>query len=158
LVKIRLTRKGNRKRPFYRVVVAEDSHRRDGRFIEIVGMYDPLAKPATIEIQSDAVIRWLSEGAQPTNTVREILKKAGVWAHWRAVQEGKAEAGEMTGSVRGTVERSREARPSQKEVAKVAEEASKKAEEAAAAAESEESGESEEENGSEAETADESKP
>lgn len=135
MVKLRLARKGNRKRPFYRMVVAEDSHRRDGRFIEIVGTYDPLRQPATIEVESDAVLKWLSQGAQPTDTVRRILAKSGVWAHWRAVQEGKAELGDMTGRQSGTVEREKEERPSKKSVARIAEEKAKKEEEAKAAAE-----------------------
>jgi len=132
LVKIRLTRMGNRKRPFYRVVVAEDSHRRDGRFIDILGTYDPLAKPAALEVKSEAVLDWLSKGAQPTDTVREILKKTGVWSHWRAVQQGKEEIGGLTGRRTGTVERGREAKPSKKAAAKIAE--SEKAEAASEAA------------------------
>ncbi len=137
MVKIRLARKGNRKRPFYRVVVAEESSRRDGRFIEIVGTYDPLKKPAAIEVKSEAVLKWLSQGAQPTDTVKRILMKSGVWAHWRSVQAGEAELGGMTGKVEGTIERGRDSRPSSKAVAKIAEEQAK-AEEAAAAAAAEE--------------------
>ena len=123
MVKIRLARKGSHKRPFYRIVVAEEAHRRDGRFIEIVGTYDPLKKPAGIEVKSEAVLKWLSQGAQPTDTVRRILGKTGVWAHWRAVQAGDAQLGDMTGRVSGDLERKREERPSQKAVAKIAEEA-----------------------------------
>ena len=133
MVKIRLARKGNRKRPFYRVVVAEDSNRRDGRFIEIVGTYDPLKKPAAVEVKSEAVLKWLSQGAQPSDTVKRILIKSGVWAHWRSVQAGDAELGDMTGRMQGTVERGREAAPSAKTVAKIAEE-EKKAEAAKAEA------------------------
>lgn len=118
-VKLRLARLGNRKRPFYRMVVAEDSHRRDGRFIEIVGYYDPLKKPAAIEVQADAVLKWLAQGAQPTDTVKRILAKSGVWAHWRAVQEGKARPEELSGRITGTIERSRESKPSEKAAAKI---------------------------------------
>lgn len=121
MVKIRLTRKGTRNHPFYRVVAAEDSHRRDGRFIDILGTYDPTARPAAIEIEADRVIHWLSKGAQPSDTVREILKRAGVWAHWRAVQQGSAKPGDLTGRVAATVERKRAARPSKKSAAKIAE-------------------------------------
>ena len=135
MVKIRLARKGNRKRPFYRVVVAEDSSRRDGRFIEIVGTYDPVKQPAAIEVKADAVLEWLSKGAQPTDTVKRILMKSGIWAHWRAVQRGEAELGAMTGPVSGTMERERDERPSKKAVAKIAEEESKAAEAEAAASE-----------------------
>jgi small subunit ribosomal protein S16 len=119
LVKIRLARMGNRKRPFYRMVVAEDSHRRDGRFIEIVGTYDPLRKPAAIEVHSEAVLRWLARGAQPTETVRRILTKCGLWAHWRAVQEGKAALEEMSGPLTGTLERSRPRAPSKKTATRI---------------------------------------
>jgi small subunit ribosomal protein S16 len=121
---------GNRKRPFYRVVAAEESHRRDGRFIEIVGTYDPLRKPAAIEVKSDAVLKWLANGAQPTDTVKRILAKSGVWAHWRAVQSGEAELSGMTDRVSGTVERERAEKPSKKTVARIAEEEKTKAEEA----------------------------
>jgi small subunit ribosomal protein S16 len=131
LVKIRLARKGSHKRPFYRIVVAEESHRRDGRFIEIVGTYDPLSKPAGVEVKSEAVLKWLSQGAQPTDTVRRILANCGVWAHWRSVQAGQAELGDLTGRVTGELERKRTDRPSKKAVAKIAQ----KAEEAKAAAE-----------------------
>ncbi len=118
-VKLRLARLGNRKRPFYRMVVAEESHRRDGRFIEIVGYYDPLKKPAAIEVQADAILKWLAQGAQPTDTVKRILAKSGVWAHWRAVQEGKARPEELSGRITGTIERDRESKPSEKVAAKI---------------------------------------
>lgn len=167
MVKIRLTRKGGHKRPFYRIVVAEEAHRRDGRFLEIVGTYDPLAQPAVIEVKSEQVLSWLSKGAQPTDTVRQILKKSGVWAHWRQVQEGKAEIGGLAGPVSGTVERTRQAKPSKKLVAKIAEEEAAKAEAATKAAEEpaadaeapaeETASEDADDNGNEAETADESK-
>jgi small subunit ribosomal protein S16 len=101
------------------MVVAEDSHRRDGRFIEIVGYYDPLKKPAAIEVQADAVLKWLAQGAQPTDTVKRILAKSGVWAHWRAVQEGRARPEELSGRIAGTIERSREGKPSEKAAAKI---------------------------------------
>jgi small subunit ribosomal protein S16 len=102
------------------MVVAEDSHRRDGRFIEILGTYDPLKKPASIEVKSEAVLKWLSEGAQPTDTVKRILAKCGVWAHWRAVQEGKGALDAVTGRRAGTMERARRSRPSKKALAKIA--------------------------------------
>lgn len=137
MVKIRLTRRGNHKRPFYRVVVAEDSHRRDGRFIDIVGTYDPVAKPAAIEVKAESVLHWLSKGAQPTDTVKQILKKAGVWAHWRDVQAGKAQIGDLEGKLSGTIERNREDKPSKKAVARIAEEAAAAAEAAAAPADDE---------------------
>jgi small subunit ribosomal protein S16 len=129
------------------VVVAEDSHRRDGRFIEIVGTYDPLRKPAAIEVNAESILKWLSQGAQPTDTVRRILAKCGVWAHWRAVQKGEAKIEDMTGTVAGTMERGREARPSKKTAAKIQEEEVKTAEAPAAEAAGEEESEPPTENG-----------
>ncbi len=77
-VKIRLTRMGAKKKPFYRIVVAENEAPRDGRFIEIVGNYDPLKDPAEINIKEDRVADWLSKGAKPTQTVLSLLKKKGL--------------------------------------------------------------------------------
>jgi small subunit ribosomal protein S16 len=111
---------GTTNRPYYRVVAAEDSMRRDGRFLEILGTYDPLKKPAATEVKSDAVLKWLANGAQPSDTVRRILAKTGVWAHWRAVQAGTAELSAMSEKRAGTVERGRGPRPSKKKVGKVA--------------------------------------
>ena len=76
--RIRLTRMGAKKKPFYRIVVAENEAPRDGRFIEIVGNYDPLKDPAGINIKEDRVIDWLAKGAKPTQTVSSLLKKKGV--------------------------------------------------------------------------------
>ncbi|MEQ8820940.1 MAG: 30S ribosomal protein S16 [Sumerlaeia bacterium] len=80
MVKIRLTRIGRRKAPFYRVVVADSRRKRDGKFIEIVGRYQPLQSEAAkqIEIFEERALYWLHQGAQPTDTVRSILRKAGV--------------------------------------------------------------------------------
>ena len=77
-VKIRLTRMGRHKRPFYRIVVADSRMPRDGRFIEIVGTYDPLSNPAAVEIKQDRVAQWLMKGAKPTDTVRRLLRTTGV--------------------------------------------------------------------------------
>ncbi|MDD5724348.1 MAG: 30S ribosomal protein S16 [Syntrophales bacterium] len=77
-VKIRLTRMGAKKKPFYRIVVAESEAPRDGRFIEIVGNYDPLKDPVEINIKQDRVADWLSKGAKPTQTVLSLLKKTGL--------------------------------------------------------------------------------
>ena len=76
MVKIRLRRVGAKKAPFYRVVVADSHFARDGRFIEEIGTYDPLTKPATIKIDMERAKYWISHGAQPTDTVRGLLKKA----------------------------------------------------------------------------------
>ncbi len=76
-VKIRLKRIGAKKAPFYRVVVADSRYPRDGRFIEEIGTYNPLTDPATVNIDIEAAKKWISNGAQPTDTVRDLLKKNG---------------------------------------------------------------------------------
>ena len=78
MVKIRLRRMGDKKAPFYRVVVADSRFARDGRFIEEIGYYDPTKEPSVVKIDAEKAKQWLSNGAQPTDTVREILKKAAV--------------------------------------------------------------------------------
>lgn len=78
MIKIRLRRMGAKKRPFYRIVAAEHSSPRDGRFIEVLGHYDPLTEPATLKVEAERVQHWLSNGAKPTETVESLLKKAGV--------------------------------------------------------------------------------
>jgi len=78
MVKIRLRRMGRRNRPFYRVVVADSRSPRDGRFIEIIGHYNPLADPATFDINEEKALKWLRCGAQPTDTVRSLLGKLGI--------------------------------------------------------------------------------
>lgn len=78
MVKIRLQRRGRRKKPFYHIVIADARSPRDGRFIEKVGTYNPMTKPATIDLDRDAAFDWLLKGAQPTDTVRAILRNKGV--------------------------------------------------------------------------------
>jgi len=77
-VKIRLTRLGGKKKPFYRIVVADSRSPRDGRYIEVVGTYDPCVDPAEIKLKDEKILDWLDKGAQPTQTVHSILKKKGV--------------------------------------------------------------------------------
>jgi small subunit ribosomal protein S16 len=77
-VHIRLRRTGTTKRPAYRVVVADSRAARDGRFIEVIGHYDPLTDPPTINIEVEKAAEWMRKGAQPTNTVRNLLARAGV--------------------------------------------------------------------------------
>ena len=77
-VKIRLRRMGAKKNPFYRIVVADSRYPRDGRFIEEIGTYDPLKTPADVKIDADKEKQWIANGAQPTDTVKDILKKSGV--------------------------------------------------------------------------------
>ena len=77
-VKIRLRRLGAKKAPFYRVVVADSRYPRDGRFIEEIGYYDPNKNPADVKIDADKAKQWIANGAQPTDTVKALLKKNGV--------------------------------------------------------------------------------
>ncbi len=77
MVKIRLKRMGAHKKPFYRVVVADSRTPRNGKFIEEIGTYDPLKDPSEIIIDNEAAKRWLANGAQPTDTVKALLKKSG---------------------------------------------------------------------------------
>ena len=78
MVKIRLRRMGAKKAPFYRVVVADSRYPRDGRFIEEIGTYNPLTNPATVNVDVEKAQTWIKNGAQPTDTVRGLLKNAGV--------------------------------------------------------------------------------
>lgn len=78
MIKLRLRRMGAKKRPFYRIVAAEHSSPRDGRFIEVLGHYDPLSEPATVVTKDDRIRYWLSVGAQPTETVAGLLKRQGI--------------------------------------------------------------------------------
>lgn len=79
-VRIRLTRLGRKKKPFYRIVVANSEAKRDGKFLDIVGTYDPLQDPAAIKINNDKLQEWLGKGALPTDTVKSLIKKATVAA------------------------------------------------------------------------------
>jgi small subunit ribosomal protein S16 len=78
-VRLRLRRMGRKKRPFYRIVAADQRAPRDGRFIEVVGQYDPLQKPQIVEIKEERIYYWLANGAQVTNTVRSLLRSKGIW-------------------------------------------------------------------------------
>ncbi len=78
MVKIRLRRVGAKKRPIYRVVVADSLSPRDGKFIEVIGHYNPLTEPATFDINEEKALKWLGCGAQPTETVNNLLRKLGI--------------------------------------------------------------------------------
>ena len=80
-VKIRLARHGSKKRPFYRIVVADERCPRDGRFIEVVGTYDPTKEPAKVELKKERLVEWLKRGAQTTDTVKSLFKRAGLKAN-----------------------------------------------------------------------------
>ncbi|MFL2101542.1 30S ribosomal protein S16 [Desemzia sp. FAM 23991] len=77
-VKIRLKRMGSKRNPFYRIVVADSRSPRDGRFIEEIGHYNPVVEPAQVKIDEESVLKWLSNGAQPSDTVRNILSREGI--------------------------------------------------------------------------------
>lgn len=93
-VKIRLQRRGRKKRPFYHIVIADSRAPRDGRFIEKIGIYNPLTKPATIELDRDKAFDWLNKGAQPTDTARAILRFKGVM--YRKHLQGGVKKGALT--------------------------------------------------------------
>ena len=76
-IRLRLTRGGRKKKPFYRIVAANSQARRDGRFLEILGTYDPLKEPAEIKLDPEKVKKWLERGARPSNTVKSLMAKAG---------------------------------------------------------------------------------
>ena len=87
-LRIRLRRMGSTKRPFYRIVVAEANMPRDGRFVDIVGHYNPITDPAEIKVEEEKIYHWLRQGALPTNTVRSLLKNVGVWRKWGLLKRG----------------------------------------------------------------------
>ena len=82
-VKLRLMRMGKKKQPTYRLVAADGRSPRDGRFIEIVGTYDPRAEPSVIKVDNDKVVAWLQKGAQPTERVQTLLKISGAWEQFK---------------------------------------------------------------------------
>ncbi len=83
-VHLRLTRGGRHKRPFYRVIAVDARAPRDGKYLEMLGTYDPLKDPAVTTFKSDRVLDWLQKGAQPSVTVRTLLRRAGIWATFEA--------------------------------------------------------------------------
>ena len=91
-VRIRLKRLGAKKRPFYRVVVADQRSPRDGRFIENIGRYQPLDDPSVIEIDEERALYWLRVGAQPSNTVRVLMTKVGIWDRFTSEKSVKKDA------------------------------------------------------------------
>ncbi len=83
-VKLRLMRMGKKKQPTYRVVAADGRSPRDGRFIEIVGTYDPRAEPSVVRLDNDKAVDWLRKGAQPTEPVAKLLKISGAWEQFKS--------------------------------------------------------------------------
>lgn len=86
-VKIRLARAGAKKKPFYQVVVADERYPRDGRFLENVGRYDPKLDFPAVSLKEELIMKWLEKGAQPTETVKQILRKTGIWAKFKQPQK-----------------------------------------------------------------------
>ena len=82
-VKLRLKRMGSKQRPFYRIIADDSRSPRDGRFIESVGTYDPIKKDENVTVDEEKVLKWLNNGAQPTDTVKSILTQTGVWAKYK---------------------------------------------------------------------------
>jgi small subunit ribosomal protein S16 len=89
MVKLRLTRMGSKKKPFYRIVASTSSAPRDGRFIEVVGTYNPVAQPAIVKIDEEKAMKWLGEGAQPTDTVRALFSNAGIMTKFHNAKNAK---------------------------------------------------------------------
>jgi small subunit ribosomal protein S16 len=85
-VKIRLMRMGKKKQPTYRVVVADGRSPRDGRFIEVIGRYDPRQEPSIVEIDNERALGWLQKGAQPTDPVRKLLEISGAWSRFKVAK------------------------------------------------------------------------
>ena len=89
-VKIRLARGGAKKKPIYQVVVADERSPRDGRFIEILGQYNPRQEEFLLNFKEERALEWLNQGAQPTDTVRRLLRHAGVWAKFKSAESAQA--------------------------------------------------------------------
>jgi small subunit ribosomal protein S16 len=83
VVKLRLMRMGKKKQPTYRIVAADSRSPRNGRFIEILGNYNPRTEPSTLNVENDKAVAWLQKGAQPTETVEKLLKISGAWAEFK---------------------------------------------------------------------------
>ncbi|KRK72059.1 rpsP protein [Latilactobacillus sakei subsp. sakei DSM 20017 = JCM 1157] len=88
-VKIRMKRMGSKKRPFYRIVVADSRSPRDGRFIQQVGYYNPLTEPVDLKLEEEVIMDWLQKGAQPSDTVRNLLSKQGIMQKYHEARFAK---------------------------------------------------------------------
>lgn len=89
MVRIRLRRTGAKNQPSYRIVVADSRSPRDGRYIEVIGFYNPLTDPATMHVKEDRALYWLGNGAQPSESVKHIFEKLGTWARFERVRQGE---------------------------------------------------------------------
>ena len=101
-VRIRMTRKGRKKRPFYRIVAADRQAPRDGKFIEVLGTFDPMQEPAVTDLKRERILDWLGKGATPSDSVKQILQREGVWKefHTAGAAEAAAEAMGIKGEER----------------------------------------------------------
>ena len=142
MVKIRLRRTGAKKQPHYRVVVTDSRTPRDGKFIEIIGHYNPRTEPPTVEIDAERAVYWLSVGAQPSAAVKRMLDKLGIMAQVSAVRKGEVSVEELAAEFRAQAEE--EAALERKKAVEAAKAAAEEAAGEAAAAEEETSEEEEE--------------
>lgn len=101
-VKLRLMRTGKKKQPSYRIVAADSRSPRDGRFLDILGFYRPQAEPSVIKVDEERALRWLANGAQPTDTVRRLLERAGVWERFVSSRKGSGSASAPSGPPAGS--------------------------------------------------------
>lgn len=92
MVKLRLRRAGKKKQPFYKVVATDIRSPRDGRYLEAVGSYDPRMHPPELKFKEERVFHWLRKGAQPTDTVRSLFRRSGLWLRWTLTKRGVDEA------------------------------------------------------------------
>jgi small subunit ribosomal protein S16 len=92
LVKLRLRRVGKKKQPVYKIVAADSRASRNGKFIESIGQYNPLVNPMIITLKEDRLFTWLKNGAQPTDTLRSLLQRKGLWMKWGLMKKGADEA------------------------------------------------------------------
>jgi len=92
VVKLRLRRVGKKKHPIYKIVAADSRSPRDGRYLEVVGNYDPNLNPISLTVKEDRVFYWLRKGAQPTHTVQSLMKRNGVWLRWSLMKRGDDDA------------------------------------------------------------------
>lgn len=129
-VVIRMMRAGAKKRPFYRIVVADSRRQRDGRFVEILGYYDPMAKPFAVKMDEAKVKGWIAEGAQPSTQAASLFRRAGIIAARPSKSTKKASA---TGAAKKAVKRARPRKVTERKLKARATRAKKRAKTAAAA-------------------------
>jgi small subunit ribosomal protein S16 len=125
LVRLRLRRVGAKRQPSYRIVAADSESPRDGRFIEVVGFYNPRTDPTTLEINEARALYWLSVGAQPSDTVKRLLNNNGTWDRFERLRQGEsieALAAEVEGESAEATESQTEESPESEEVEEVTEE------------------------------------